>query len=104
MPDRPDSSEYMDRPIPPRCEGSGEIQEVVDDRVDHRDPSYETVDWPCPGCVDCLMGEIVTQDELEILDQRPEQVVIRITDIPGLLRVVGEGEDKLAEFAQVASR
>lgn len=99
--DIPARSDVEDPPIPLRCEGSGEIHEPVDDRVDPRDPAYETTAWPCPGCVDCLTGEGITQDELEILDRRPEAVVISITDIPGILVVVGEGENKLAEFGPI---
>ncbi len=36
----------------PTCDGGGEVSEALTPGVDHRDPAFETREWPCPTCVE----------------------------------------------------
>lgn len=96
-----DTSSSCCLPLPPRCGGSGEIVETGSGPgfglvvLHANDPAQVVTHWPCPGCADCLMGELITAAELEILDRRPEPVVIDVSAEGA--RVVAEAPNGLAD-------
>lgn len=62
-----------------RCHGSGQLYEVLTPRLDPRDPAFDVREWECPGCLDCLTGQLVDADDLARLDDGP-QVTLAIVD------------------------